>query len=58
MSETAEVVYKTGEEYSPENDAGIRWNDPEINIRWGYDNPIVSEKDGELPFLREASNNF
>lgn len=58
LSETAEVIYKTGEEYSPENDAGIKWNDPEININWSCDNPIISEKDDKLPFLKEARNNF
>jgi dTDP-4-dehydrorhamnose 3,5-epimerase len=58
LSETAEVVYKTGEEYSPENDAGIRWNDPKINIKWNCSNPLVSEKDDKLPFLDDAKNNF
>lgn len=58
LSDTAEVVYKTGEEYSPENDAGIKWNDPTININWNCNNPLVSGKDDKLPFLADADNNF
>ncbi len=53
ISEEAEVLYKTSNEYSPEHDAGIRWNDPEIGVRWGTGNPLVSEKDAGLPFLRD-----
>ncbi|MFN8670840.1 MAG: dTDP-4-dehydrorhamnose 3,5-epimerase [Candidatus Sericytochromatia bacterium] len=58
LSEKAEVLYKTSEEYSPENDAGIFWNDPEININWNFNNPIISEKDQKAPLLKEARNNF
>lgn len=58
LSETAEIVYKTGEEYSPENDRGILWSDPQININWNYDNPILSEKDKNLPLLIDADNDF
>lgn len=54
LSEVAEVLYKTTAEYSPEYDAGIRWNDPDIGIQWPVENPILSEKDAALPRLREA----
>ena len=36
LSDEAELLYKASNEYSPENDRGIRWNDPDINIEWGY----------------------
>ena len=58
LSDFAEVLYKTTEEYSPENDRGIFWNDPSIAIKWSTDNPVVSEKDKILPLLEEADNNF
>lgn len=45
MSDTAEVVYKCTSEYSPENERGILWNDPAINIMWPISSPILSEKD-------------
>ena len=58
LSEVAEVIYKTTEEYSPDHEAGIIWNDPEINIDWPIKNPFLSEKDKKWPFLREAWNEF
>ncbi len=53
LSDEAEVLYKTSNEYSPEHDAGIRWDDPEIGIDWVIKNPLVSEKDAKLPFLKD-----
>ncbi|MDI6801269.1 MAG: dTDP-4-dehydrorhamnose 3,5-epimerase [Thermodesulfovibrionales bacterium] len=58
LSGTAEIVYKCTEEYSPENDSGIIWNDPEINIGWPVNEPVISEKDRGLPLLKDADNNF
>ena len=58
LSETAEVLYKATDQYSPENDRGIIWNDPEIGIDWKIDDPIVSEKDKKLPLLKDSDNNF
>lgn len=57
-SESALVLYKTNREWSPENESGFVWNDPELNINWGVENPIVSEKDRELTLFKEALNNF
>jgi len=54
LSDVAEVTYKVTEEFSPEHDAGIIWNDPEIGIEWPIKHPIISPKDAELPRLREA----
>lgn len=58
LSKTAEILYKSTNEYSPENDRGILWNDPEININWNTNNPIISEKDKKQPFLKDADINF
>jgi dTDP-4-dehydrorhamnose 3,5-epimerase len=58
LSEKAEVQYKTTEEYSSENDRGIRWNDPHIGIEWDIRNPIISDKDDAQPFLQDADINF
>lgn len=54
LSDVADVAYKASCEFSPEHDSGIRWNDPEIGINWGVENPVVSDKDKNLPFLKEA----
>ncbi|MCX7642151.1 MAG: dTDP-4-dehydrorhamnose 3,5-epimerase [Elusimicrobiales bacterium] len=50
-SEFACVYYKCDEEYSPEYDSGVRYDDPNIAIDWGIKEPIISEKDLKLPFL-------
>lgn len=58
LSDTAEIIYKTTQEYSPENDRGIRWDDPDIAINWGVSQPLVSEKDAKQPLLTDADINF
>lgn len=51
LSEEADVLYKASNFYSPEHEGGIRWDDPDLAIPWPVDNPIVSLKDRNLPFL-------
>ena len=58
LSDIADVIYKCTKEYSPENDRGIIWNDPDIQIRWPIQEPVLSEKDSRHPLLRDADNNF
>ena len=58
LSEEADVLYKVSQEYSPEDEKGIIWNDTEINITWPIDKPIIQEKDSKLPDLKNADNNF
>jgi len=58
LSETADVIYKCTKEYSPEDDRGIIWNDPDINISWPIKEPILSEKDAEFPLLKNVDSNF
>ena len=58
LSDEAEIVYKSSDEYSPENERAIAWNDPTININWPIKDPIVSEKDAENSLLGEIENNF
>lgn len=55
LSDEAELLYKASKEYSPQNDRGIRWNDPEINVDWRIDfEPLISEKDSKQPYLKEV----
>lgn len=58
LSESADVIYKCTREYSPEDDRGIIWNDPYINIQWPVKDPVLSEKDSKHPLLKDADNNF
>lgn len=53
-SQTALFSYKCTELYSPKDELGIHWNDPDLNISWPIDiEPIVSEKDQNNLFLRD-----
>jgi dTDP-4-dehydrorhamnose 3,5-epimerase len=58
LSESVDVIYKCTKEYSPEDDRGIVWNDPETNIHWPVKDPLLSEKDKNHPLLKDADNNF
>ena len=58
LSDEADVLYKVNQEYFPEHDRGIFWNDPTINISWPIKNLILSEKDLVLPLLKDADLNF
>jgi len=46
-------VYKCTKGYSKEAESGILWNDPQLNIDWQVENPLVSDKDKMLPTFEE-----
>ncbi|MFQ6611124.1 MAG: dTDP-4-dehydrorhamnose 3,5-epimerase [Fidelibacterota bacterium] len=52
-SETAEIIYKCTDLYHPEFERGIRWNDPQLKIKWPVSSPILSEKDRIQPFMKD-----
>jgi dTDP-4-dehydrorhamnose 3,5-epimerase len=54
LSEQAEVFYKCTEFYSPENERTIRWDDSDLAIAWPEKHPILSERDANSPFLKDA----
>jgi dTDP-4-dehydrorhamnose 3,5-epimerase len=53
LSENAYVSYKVTAEYRPELDGGFRWDDPEVGILWPLDDPLLSDRDRNLPFLAD-----
>jgi len=58
LSDEAEVFYKVTAEYAPELEGGIRWDDPDLDIRWPIRDPILSPRDAALPFLRDVRADF
>jgi dTDP-4-dehydrorhamnose 3,5-epimerase len=63
LEDNTEVMYKVTDFYSPQYDAGIRWDDPDLHILWpmkahGISKPVVSSKDAVLPFLKDIISPF
>lgn len=58
LTNDVEFLYKADNYYAPEADAGIRWNDSDIGVEWGIENPILSEKDKKNPFLKDCKELF
>ena len=55
LSETAEFLYKTTALYAPQFERCIRWDDPNIAIKWPIiDSPLLSAKDQQGASLNEA----
>ena len=58
------VSYKCAEVFYGEGDSGIKYNDPDINVKWpfdligGEDNLIISDKDLHLMSLKEYVASF
>ena len=51
LADGSEVIYKCSKEYAPAFDAGVRWNDPAVSVKWPAKKPRLSQKDKNLPFL-------
>lgn len=58
LTEQVEVVYKLSNIYSSKHERGIIWSDPKIAINWPVNDPIISQKDSQLPPLEKAEHNF
>ncbi|MEJ2211901.1 MAG: dTDP-4-dehydrorhamnose 3,5-epimerase [Anaerolineae bacterium] len=58
LSDSATLLYKVTDEYAPECERGIIWDDPHIGIEWPIAEPLLSPRDAALPPLHEAENNF
>ena len=58
LTDEVEFLYKADNYYAPEADGGIRWNDPEVGVDWGVESPILSQKDANAPFLKDAVTDF
>ncbi len=51
ISKTAHFLYKCSDFYFQHDEGGIVWSDPDIGIDWPVKDPIISEKDKQLPRL-------
>jgi len=63
LSDLAEIQYKCTGLYNPKGESGIRWDDPEIGVKWPTTNALLSEKDKKAQTLAQwlaspLSDNF
>ena len=54
-SDIAHFHYKCTEYYCPEDEASIRWNDPDIGVVWPVAEPLLSAKDSVAPSWAQAT---
>jgi dTDP-4-dehydrorhamnose 3,5-epimerase len=54
-----EIIYKCSDYYTPDCDAAVRYDDPDIGIDWGLEaSPMLSDKDAAAPRLRDLPAYF
>ena len=51
-------IYKCTNVYNKESEDGILWNDLDLNIQWGIENPLVSDKDLVLQSFKTLNSKF
>ena len=54
VSESADLVYKASDFYSPGDERGISWDDPALGIPWPVERPLLSARDGRWSRLAET----
>ena len=60
LEDDVTVMYKVSSYYAPAYDSGIRWNDPDVALRWPIQDSgiLMSDRDRRLPLLKEFSSPF
>lgn len=53
LSDIADFQYKCTDYYIPEDEGGLLWNDPQVNIPWPIEQPLLSAKDQRNPTLAQ-----
>lgn len=57
LSDYADVQYKLSAPYDPAEEAGVRWDDPDLAVRWPVADPVLSERDRSTPSFRQLFPN-
>ncbi len=58
LTEDVEFLYKADNYYNKPSERSIVWNDPELAIDWGVENPVLAEKDANAPMLKDSDVDF
>ena len=54
VSKTADVLYKVSSPYDGATETGFRFDDPEVDIRWPVEHPILSARDQAAKPLKDV----
>jgi dTDP-4-dehydrorhamnose 3,5-epimerase len=57
-TDDVEVQYLVDRHYVPSADRSVKFDDPDIGVVWGTNEPILSGKDKNAPLLRDSDCNF
>jgi dTDP-4-dehydrorhamnose 3,5-epimerase len=58
LSEQADVLYKCTDVYTPGDEYGIAWDDPDIGIEWPRLDYLLSDKDQRYPRLKDIGDHL
>lgn len=58
LEDSTVFFYKCTNVYNKESEGSILWNDPDLNINWQVENPILSEKDTQAPLFKDFVSPF
>ena len=53
LADASEIYYEISAAYAPEATRGVRYDDPALAIRWPVANPVLSDRDRQLPLMSE-----
>ena len=53
LTDHSTLLYKMSNYYNPKSQGAIKWNDPDLRIKWPIANPILSERDSKAPSFKD-----
>jgi dTDP-4-dehydrorhamnose 3,5-epimerase len=56
LSDVADVTYLLSSLYDPATESGIAWDDPDVGVEWGVEDPLLSERDRSAPRLADVAD--
>ena len=52
------LTYLVNQYYDGNDELGVAWNDPSLNIAWGIANPILSPRDQRNPLIKDIPKDW
>jgi dTDP-4-dehydrorhamnose 3,5-epimerase len=51
--ELTTLIYTVDNYYDGDDEFGVAWNDPDVNLDWAVTDPVLSPRDQKNPFLKD-----